>query len=129
MSPEHTEAVLEALPKLAAGLTKDEADLAEEILSGWVSEARSVHGIDENPRWRHLPRQGSGDGALPPQCPYCRLFYLLYDPDAKIIVCSVPGCEDANGDPPVASVTTDASGRPMLEYHDGKRQVAPDLGT
>ena len=127
MTAENTAQVLDALPKLAAGLTQAEAELAEEILSEWISGSRSVPGIDENPRWRHLPRALPETG-LPAQCPYCGLFYLLYDPDAAIVACSVPGCADTKDGPPVASVTTDASGLPILAWADGKVQAAPDLG-
>ena len=116
---------LAALGKLAAGLTAEDADAAARIIYRWVNAAKSVHGIDERRRLRHLPRK-PGD-ALPPRCPSCRCFQLVADLDARLVFCTVPGCQDRNGVPPVATLDTDSTGRPVLRWADGLVEVAPDL--
>jgi hypothetical protein len=125
----NTAAALEAVVKLAASLGDDGYVRAAAHLDRWIGSAKAVRGIDEAKRWRHLPGEAAqrpGE-VLPPQCPYCRCFYLLYDPEAGIVVCSVAGCEDGNGDAPIALVGTDDAGRPSLLWNDGKRQTVPDL--
>jgi hypothetical protein len=124
-SPGNFAAALKALPGLAAGLTAEDAQAAARILGHWVDAARSVHGIDERRRLRHLPRR-AGEG-LPPRCPYCRCYQLVADLDARVVFCTVPRCEDKQGMPPVASMTTGPDGLPMLEWADGLIEVAPDL--
>jgi hypothetical protein len=116
---------LAALPGLAAGLTKEGANEAVRALFDWIEPAKSVHGIDERRRLRHLPRM-PGD-ALPPRCPNCRCFQLVADLDARTVYCTVPGCEDRNGNPPVASMITTADGRPALSWADGLTEMAPDM--
>lgn len=116
---------LDALPGLAAGLTAEGADQAVRVMYGWIEPAKSVHGIDERRRLRHLPRK-KGD-ALPPRCPNCRCFALVADLDARTVYCTVQGCEDRNGLPPVALMITTADGRPALAWADGLTEMAPDM--
>jgi hypothetical protein len=119
-------AALDALPALAAGLGDAAyADNAVRALYRWIEPAKSVHGIDERRRLRHLPRK-PGD-RLPPRCPRCRCFMLVADLDARIVYCTVQGCQDRNGLPPVAQMTTTADGRPALAWADGLTEIAPDL--
>ena len=118
-------AALAALPALAAALDGDDADAASRILYRWIDAAKAVHGIDERRRLRHLPRV-PGD-RLPPRCPNCRCFQLVADLDARVVYCTVSGCQDRNGLPPVASMVTTADGRPALAWADGLTEIAPDL--
>lgn len=106
-------------------LTEDEVNEAARALIRWADAARKVHGIDEARKVRHLPRR-AGD-ALPPRCPYCRCFQLIADVDARLVFCSVPRCQDRNGNPPVASMTRDAAGQGMLAWADGLTEIAPDV--
>jgi hypothetical protein len=119
------QSALAALPGLAAGLTAEGADQAVRALFKWIDPAKSVHGIGEPRRLRHLPRR-AGD-ALPPRCPNCRCFALVADLDARVVYCTVTGCQDRNGSPPVATLTTTADGRPALAWADGLTEMAPDL--
>ena len=116
---------LTAIPNLAAALAAGDADQAVRALYAWIDAAKSVHGIDERKRLRHLPRR-PGE-ALPPRCPRCLCFQLVADMDARTVHCTKPGCRDRNGHPPVASMTTGADGRPALVWADGLTEVAPDL--
>lgn len=125
MSEAHTAEALRMVARLASQLDNEQFALACKFLDRWIAGARAVHGIDEARRWRHLPRQ-AGE-ALPPRCPYCGTFYLMYDPDARRVVCSVQGCEDGNGDPPVARLGIGKDSRPVLLWADGKVEAAPDL--
>jgi hypothetical protein len=120
----NTAEALDAIPKLAAGLPAEVADQAARWLEARIGEAKSVHGIDEARRLRHLPRRSDG---LPPQCPSCGCFQLVADLDARKVYCTVPGCEDRDGQPPVADMTTGPDGRHRLEWADGLVQIAPDL--
>lgn len=115
-SAEATAALLDYLPKLT--LTKGERDEALADLGRWINEAKAVHGIDELRQWRHLPRPRPGEDR-PPKCPNCKTYNLLADVEAKVVVCSYPGCEDKNGAPPVATMGTDEAGRPRLFWADG----------
>ena len=128
-SPGNTDEALAMIVKFASQVDDERFARACSALDRWIGDARSVHGIDENRRWRHLPRQGDPDdpAALPPQCPYCKTFFLVYDPDARLIACSLYGCEDGNGDPPTATLDTDDAGRPRLAWQDGKKQLAPAM--
>lgn len=121
----NTAAAIAMIAKLATRATDAEVRDAGRNLSRWIGTAQSVDGIDEARRWRHLPKH-PGE-ALPPQCPYCRRYFLLADVDAQIVVCSYPGCADRNGEPPVASYGVDSSGQPVLTWADGLTQTAPDL--
>jgi hypothetical protein len=121
----NTAAAFTAVPKLAAGLDADWIDRAARWLERRVAEAKTVHGIDEARRLRHLPRR-AGE-ALPPRCPHCLCFQLVADLDAKVVFCTVPGCEDGNGLPPVAALATGPDGRPRLEWADGIIETAPDV--
>ena len=125
MSQEATGLVLAMLPKLASAL--DPAEFAEAVsfLDRRIGDARTVHGIDERRRLRHLPRK-PGD-RLPPRCPRCKCFQLVADVDARVVFCTHWGCQDRNGLPPVASMTTGPDGTPRLEWADGLIESAPDL--
>lgn len=125
-SAAHWKAALAALPGLAAGLDDTEVtEAAARIIHRWIDAAKSVHGIDERRRLRHLPRV-AGE-RLPPRCPNCRCFQLVADLDARVVFCTHPGCQDRNGMPPVASMTTGPDGRPALAWADGLTEIAPDL--
>jgi hypothetical protein len=117
-------AALAALPGLAAGLTPDAADIVARLLWRWIDEARAIHGIDELRQLRHLPKK-KGD-RLPPRCPNCLTYMLVADLDARVVFCTRYGCQDRNGMPPVASMTTSADGRPALAWADGLTEIAPD---
>lgn len=116
---------LKQIPKLAATATDDAFRLAISDLERVLREIQSVRGIDENKKWRHLPRQEGQP--LPPQCPFCEGYYLLADVESLIIVCSAPGCHDSNGDPPVATISIDEAHQPMLTWRDGRTERAPAL--
>lgn len=121
----NTTDTLAMIAKFASRLDDKPARRVHRQLSRWVGQAQAVPGIDEARRWRHLPRR-AGE-ALPPQCPYCGTFFLLADVEALVVVCSFPGCEDSEGDPPVASMSIDETRRPVLTWADGRTQAAPDL--
>jgi hypothetical protein len=123
-SAENWRQSLAALPGLAAGLEPEHADAAARILWRWVDQARAVHGIDERKKLRHLPRK-AGD-RLPPRCPNCGCFQLVADLDAGVVFCTVHGCEDKNGLPPVATMATDPLGRACLQWADGLTELAPE---
>jgi hypothetical protein len=125
-SQEHTDAALDAIPKLAAGLPREAAEEAAYTVGQWIADARSCHGIDEARRLRRLPRR---DGELlPPRCPYCLTYNLVADLDARLVGCAYPKCPgDRNGDPPVASMATSSDGRAQLAWRDGLTELAPDL--
>jgi hypothetical protein len=120
-SARNTEIVLDAIPKLAAGLDKDAEGAAVRILDRWINEARAIPAIDEARRWRTLPR--------PRVCPYCGCWFLRADMDARpvTVTCFTVGCQDRNGLCPVATMGTDAHGRPELAWADGLRELALDL--
>lgn len=121
----NTAAALTAIPRLAAGLDPASAERAARYIEARIAEARTVHGIDEGRRLRHLPRR-AGE-ALPPRCPHCGCFQLVADLDARTVHCTVMGCADGDGHPPVAVMTTGPDGRPRLEWADGLIETAPDL--
>jgi hypothetical protein len=124
-SPGNTAAALTAIPRLTAGLTPEVAERAARYIEARIAEARTVHGIDEGRRLRHLPRR-AGE-ALPPRCPHCGAFQLVADLDARTVHCTVYGCADGDGHPPVAVMTTGPDGRPRLEWADGLIETAPDM--
>ena len=124
-SDANTHAAYREIPKLAAGAGDDAFRLAITELDARLREIQSVPGIDENKRWRHLPKQAGQP--LPPQCPFCEGFYLLADVESLLIVCSAPGCHDSNGEPPVATISVDETGQPMLTWRDGRTGRAPAL--
>jgi hypothetical protein len=66
-SARNTELVLDAIPKLAAGLGEDIEDATIRILKRWINSARSVQAIDEAERWRPVPSR---------PCPYCGRHFL-----------------------------------------------------
>jgi hypothetical protein len=116
---------LDALPGLAAGLESgDGRDAAVYALYTVIDAAKRVHGIDEHRRLRHLPRRDPGD-ALPPCCPVCKCFYLVADLDSRTVYCTVYGCTDRNGMPPVATMEETAQG-PALRWAWGLTEIAPD---
>jgi len=125
-SDEITAAYLRTIPKLSAGLGDDNVGQAVRYLDRLINDARSVAGIDENRRWRRLNRPKSGD-YLPPRCPNCRTYNLVADVEARIVACSLPGCQDRDGATPVASMGTGPAGRPQLAWADGLTEMAPDL--
>jgi hypothetical protein len=123
-SDENTWSALGMVAKLASQLDDKGYSRAASFLDGWINEARCVRGIDEARRWRHLPRHANDTG-LPARCPYCKTFYLLADPETGIVVCSVPGCVDSEGNAPVGSVGAAESGVPVLTWADGRVDAAP----
>lgn len=124
-SLKNTAEALRAIPRLAAGLDPRVADAAARYIEARIAEARTVHGIDEGRRLRHLPRK-AGE-ALPPRCPHCGAFQLVADLDNATVHCTVYGCADGDGHPPVAVMTTGPDGRPRLEWADGLIETAPDM--
>jgi hypothetical protein len=70
----NTRQALDAIPKLAAGLTGDDEAEAARIVGRWVNEARAVQAIDEAERWRPVPSRA---------CPYCRCYFLKVLEDAR----------------------------------------------
>ena len=124
----NTADALAMVTKLASRLDDKGATRCAAYLQRHINAAGTVDGIDEARRWRHLPKD-PGE-ALPPQCPFCGMFYLLADVEAQLVACSYPACPgDSNGDPPIAVMGWDETGRPILTWADGKTQVAPDLQT
>lgn len=121
----NTAEALRMVAKLASRVDDRNARRAAAYLQRHIGAAQSVDGIDEARRWRHLPKH-AGE-RLPPQCPYCRTYYLLADVEARIVVCSFPGCQDSNGDPPIAAMGYDEAGRPVVTWGDGKTQHVPDV--
>jgi hypothetical protein len=117
----NTTAALDAIPKLAAGLTGDVEDATIRMLNRWIGAAQAVTAIDEARRWRTLPR--------PRTCRYCACWFLKADMDARpvIITCFTIGCQDRNGLRPVATMGTDGSGVPELRWADGTIETVPDL--
>lgn len=120
-----TAKVLALIPKAAAGLNGDGQEAVTWFINRWITSARMVHGIDEVNRWRHLPKPRPGED-LPPRCPYCGCFQLLADVEAKVVACSVPGCADEDGMPPVASMTETNGGQ--LEWPRGRVERGVDVG-
>jgi hypothetical protein len=118
-SKENTSDLLDRLPKLT--LTKAEREQALADLGRWIGAAKEVHGIDEAPRWRHLPRPRPGEDR-PPMCPSCKTYHLLADVEAKVVACSNPGCRDKNGVPAVATMGTGPDGKPRLFFADGTEE-------
>jgi hypothetical protein len=119
----NTAAALAAIPKLAAGLGKDEEAAAVRILDRWINSARAVPAIDEAQQWRPLRSRA---------CPHCRCFFLKVLLDAAgrptaHVECFTVGCRDGNGLRAVAAMGTDASGRPVLAWADGLTETVPDL--
>ncbi len=114
---------LDAIPKLAAGLGKDEEAAAVRILDRWISEARAIPAIDEAQQWRPLRSR---------PCPHCRCYFLkvLLDGNGRPgghIECFTVGCRDGSGQRCVAAMGTDERGRPVLAWADGLTETVPDL--
>jgi len=63
----NTSEALDAIPRLAAGLTEDAEAAAARVIDRWVNAARAIPAIDEAERWRPVPSRA---------CPYCRCFFL-----------------------------------------------------
>jgi hypothetical protein len=109
------------IPRLAAGAGDDTLGLLLRELGQRLDDARQVAGIDEARHWRALPK--------PRACPYCGCWFLKADMDARpvIIMCHTVGCQDGNGLRPVATMGTDGSGVPELQWADGTAETVPDL--
>jgi hypothetical protein len=73
-STRNTTAALDAIPRLAAGLSGDDEDAAVRALNRWIGAAQAVAAIDEAERWRPLPQR---------PCPYCACFFLRVQEDAR----------------------------------------------
>jgi hypothetical protein len=66
-SPGNTRAALDAIPRLAAGLSREaEADAAH-VVGRWVNAARGHPAIDEAEQWRPVQARA---------CPFCGCFFL-----------------------------------------------------
>lgn len=117
----NTMAALTAIPRLAAGLSTDAGDAAVRALNRWIGEAEALTAIDKARHWRTLPR--------PRTCPRCGCWFLKADMDARpvTVTCFTIGCQDRNGLRPVATMGTDAAGRPVLAWADGLTETVPDL--
>ena len=72
-SARNTEIVLDAIPKLAAGLSESAEGAALRLVERWISEARRIRAIDEAQLWRPVPQR---------PCPYCACFFLRVQIDA-----------------------------------------------
>jgi hypothetical protein len=122
----NTADALAMIGKYARSLDDRSARKAAACLNRWIGAAQAVEGIDEARRWRHLPRDTGA--ALPPQCPYCKTFYLLADVDALIVACSYPDCPgDRLGNPAAGAMGIDSSGRYVVTWGDGLTMIAPSL--
>ena len=120
-SPGNTMAALDAIPKLAAGLSTDMEDAAVRVLNRWVSAAEALTAIDKARRWRTLPS--------PRTCPYCGCWFLRADMDARpvVITCFAVACPgDGNGLRPVATMGTDGRGVPVLMWAGGLTEIIAD---
>ena len=72
-SARNTEIVLDAIPKLAAGLSESAEGAALRLVERWIDEARRIRAIDEAQLWRPVPQR---------PCPYCRCYFLQVAIDA-----------------------------------------------
>jgi hypothetical protein len=50
----NTHEALDAIPRLAAGLTEDAEAEAARVIERWINEARAVQAIDEAEQWRYV---------------------------------------------------------------------------
>jgi hypothetical protein len=121
----NTNGALGQIAKLATQLDDRRARRAARFLAWMIGGAQAVDGIDEARRWRHVPKSASD--RLPPQCPYCDSCNLVADVEALLVACAYPGCEDRNGDPPVAAMGYDEAGTPVLTWADGRTDRVPSL--
>lgn len=127
-SDDATARLIEQLPKLAVAVQLDDVDRALYWLAKCIGEAKAVHGIDEARAWRPLPRPRPGE-ERPPRCPRCKTYNLRADVEARVVVCTRPGCEDRNGLPPVAQMGTGPDGRGRLYWADGTEEDGVELCT
>jgi hypothetical protein len=125
-SPGNTADTLAMIGKFTSRADERSARKTARLLGRWIGMAQAVEGIDEARRWRHLPRQ-PGE-ALPPQCPFCKTFFLLADVEALIVACSYPDCPgDTQGNPASGAMAIDELRRPLITWTDGTTQIAPSL--
>jgi hypothetical protein len=66
-SPGNTAAALDAIPRLAAGLSQDGEAAAARVIGRWVNAARAVPAIDEAEQWRSVQAR---------PCPFCECYFL-----------------------------------------------------
>jgi hypothetical protein len=123
----NTREALNAIPRLAAGLTEDDEAAAARIVERWVNAARAVAAIDEAQRWRHVRGRA---------CPYCKCLVTIkvlldrnLQPTGYVECRSAASvrCTDANGRRPSAHIRTDARGDLVLAWDDGLVEAVPDL--
>jgi hypothetical protein len=69
----NTMAALDAIPRLAAGLSEDVEAASRRYLEHLINEAQKVRAIDEAEQWRPVSSR---------PCPYCRCYFLkvMIDP-------------------------------------------------
>ena len=70
----NTTAALDAIPRLAAGLTEDVEAASRRYLEHLINEAQKVRAIDEAEQWRPVPSR---------PCPYCRCYFLKVMIDSR----------------------------------------------
>lgn len=88
-------------------------------LGNLVRRAMEVLG-DADP-WTPLP---AAPGCAPPACPYCECYSLRMARRRGLVRCTSPGCQDADGNPPAATMETGAySGTPQLVWADGTSMI------
>jgi hypothetical protein len=109
------------IPRLAAGAGDDTLGLLLREFGQRLDDAQQVAGIDEARHWRALPK--------PRACRYCGCWFLKADMDTRppVVMCFTVGCQDGNGLRPVATMGTDGSGVPELQWADGTAETVPDL--
>ena len=66
-SPGNTDAALKAIPRLAAGLSRDAGADAVRVIDRWINAARAVPAIDEAEQWRPVRSRA---------CPSCGCYFL-----------------------------------------------------
>jgi hypothetical protein len=122
-SQQNTAQALDAIPRLAAGLSQADEAAAARLVERRVNTARAVRAIDEAQQWRAVPSR---------PCPHCACYFLKVLLDAAgrptgHVECFTVGCRDGNGLRPVAAMGTDGRGWPELQWADGLVEAAPDL--
>src|SRR5882724_10651231 len=111
-SDANTSAALDAIERLGAGLTADDAARAAVILDRWSRQVAVLPAVDTAEPWRRVP------GA---SCPYCGTPMLRVQPRAGLVTCLRWGaCSDADGNHPMGRMAVSGiDGSPQVIWNDG----------